>query len=161
AGAVGGIVTLGSPYAFTRGSWALALFGTLLLAVDRRVHLGEGAIPLKAWGEAVRMLRFFIESPLFPLPIRGFAPGSMEPVILSQHMALAMDAGSITVMRNMFLKAAESRKAGRAIGCLTGYDASFEALGIPLLVIAGTRDDLAPPASVRPAFDRSRSGDKT
>ena len=31
----------------------------------------------------------------------------------------------------------------------------------PLLVIAGANDDLAPPASVRPAFVRSYAADKT
>ena len=34
-------------------------------------------------------------------------------------------------------------------------------LDIPLFVLSGMNDDLAPPASVRPAFERSRSRDKT
>ena len=32
---------------------------------------------------------------------------------------------------------------------------------LPLLVLAGANDDLAPPASVRPGFTRSRARDKT
>ena len=80
----------------------------------------------------------------------------MEPTVLAQHMSLAMDSGSITVLRNMFLAAAESRKSGHRLGGLSGYAEGFEALDLPLLVIAGTKDDLAPPASVAPGFDRSR-----
>ena len=38
---------------------------------------------------------------------------------------------------------------------------TFEWLDRPLLVVAGTHDTLAPPASVRPAYERSRSSDKT
>jgi pimeloyl-ACP methyl ester carboxylesterase len=160
AGAVAGIVTLGSPYHFTRGSWALGLLGALMMGLDRRVGLGHGAVPLRGWGEAIRLARGFVESPLFPLPIRGFAPGSLEPDVLSQHMALAMDAGSITVLRNMFLSAAQQRRTGNRLGGLVGYAHDFEALDVPLLVVAGTKDDLAPPASVVPAFERSSSTDK-
>jgi polyhydroxyalkanoate synthase subunit PhaC len=44
---------------------------------------------------------------------------------------------------------------------LSGFAESFEAMNRPLLVIAGTADDLAPPASVEPAYERSSSSDKT
>ena len=158
---VAGVVTLGSPYHFTRGSRFLSLLGSAMLAVDRTVPLGQGGVPLKAAGEAMRLARVFMESPLFPLPIRGHAPGSVEPRILGQHMSLAMDTGSLTVIRNMFLRAAEARATGHRLGVLYGYAAAFEALEKPLLVIAGSVDSLAPPEAVQPAYDRSRSSDKT
>jgi pimeloyl-ACP methyl ester carboxylesterase len=158
---LGGIVSLGSPYLFTRGSWTLRALGGAMLWLDRRVNLGHGTLGLKALGEGVRLARLAVESPLVPLPIRGFDPGSMEPAVLGQHMSLAMDNGSITVLRNMFLAAAEWRESGDRMGWLTEYAGSFEQLDAPLLVIAGTKDDLAPPASVVPAYERSRSRDKT
>lgn len=161
-GAIGGVATLGSPYQFTHGSWALEKLGIAMLALDRRLSFGQGGVELKPIMESVRLLRGFVESPIFPLPIRGFAPGSLEPQVLSQHMSLAMDVGSVAVLRNMFLSAAEARRGGHCLGQLTGYADEFEALAdLPLLVVAGTRDDLAPPASVEPAFVRSRSRDKT
>lgn len=159
--AIAGVITLGSPYHFTRGSFPLRLLGETMLTLDRRLPLGHGAYPLKRWGEAIRLARGFIESPFFPLPIRGFVPGSMEPEVLAQHMSLAMDSGSITVLRNMFLDAAESRRSGHRLGGLSGFAAAFEALDLPLLIIAGAHDDLAPPVSVVPAFEQSRSRDKT
>ncbi len=158
---VAGVATLGSPYQFTRGSLALSMFSWLLLTVDSRVHLGHGAFELKPLSETMRLLRGFVESPLFPSPIRGYRPRSLEPLVLSQHMALAMDTGSVSVMRNMFRSAAEARRGGHCLGELTGYADEFEALDLPLLVIAGSHDDLAPPASVEPAFHRSQSTDKT
>ncbi|HSN98083.1 MAG TPA: alpha/beta hydrolase [Candidatus Nanopelagicales bacterium] len=159
--AIGGVITLGSPYLFAKGSLTLTVLGSLMLSIDRRVSLGHGALGLKPFGEAMRLARAFIESPIFPLPIRGFVPGSMEPTVLAQHMSLAMDNGSVTVLRNMFLDAAAARQRGHRLGSLYGYAERFEALDLPLLVIAGAHDDLAPPASVRPAHDLSRSVDKT
>lgn len=161
-GAVAGVVTLGSPYQFTHGSWALATLGTAMLALDRRVPLGHGGIELKPLMESVRLLRGFIESPAFLFPIRGFAPRSLEPQVLSQHMSLAMDVGSVAVLRSMFHAAAEARRGGHCMGALATYADAFESReDLPLLVIAGTKDDLAPPASVLPAYQRSRSSDKT
>ncbi|MBM4375829.1 MAG: alpha/beta hydrolase [Deltaproteobacteria bacterium] len=156
---VAGIVTLGSPYHFTRGSRFLSLFGSAMLALDRRLSLGDG-LHFKDAGEIMRLARVFIESPVFPLPIRGHAPGAIEPRVLGQHMSLAMDRGSLAVMRNLFLRAAEARASGHRLGVLYGFAAAFEALDVPLLVIAGSDDGLAPPESVRPAYERSNSPDK-
>jgi poly(3-hydroxyalkanoate) synthetase len=61
----------------------------------------------------------------------------------------------------MFLRAAEARANGHRLGVLYGYASSFEALQTPLLVIAGSKDGLAPPEAVRPAYARSGSPDKT
>jgi len=160
-GALAGIVTLGSPYHFARGSWALMLLGTAVLALDRRVSIDHHAPALKPLGEAVRLLRSFVESPIFPLPIRGFAARSMEPMVLGQHMSLAMDSGSAVVLKNLFISGVESRRSGHRLGGLSGYAGAFEGVDLPLLIIAGTKDDLAPPASVRPAYEHSRSRDKT
>ncbi|MBM4359066.1 MAG: alpha/beta hydrolase [Deltaproteobacteria bacterium] len=157
---VAGIVTLGSPYHFTRGSRFLSTFGSFMLAVDRRLPLGD-ALPFKDAGELMRLARVFIESPLFPLPIRGHAPGAIEPRVLGQHMSLAMDRGSVAVMRNLFLRAAQARASGHRLGVLYGFAAAFEALELPLLVIAGSEDGLAPPEAVRPAYERSNSPDKS
>lgn len=160
-GAIAGVATLGSPYLFTQGSWPLRLLGGAMLALDRKSSLGQGAVGLKGLGEAMRLARVLVESPIFPLPIRGFARGSMEPAVLAQHMSLAMDSGSVAVLRHMFLDAAEARQRGHRLGSLYGYAGVFEALDLPLLVIAGAEDDLAPPASVEPAFRHSRASDKT
>jgi polyhydroxyalkanoate synthase subunit PhaC len=159
-GALAGVATLGSPYHFTRGSWLLMLVGTALLALDGRIPLTHDQAPaLKPLGELMRLLRVLIESPIFP--IRGFAARSMEPRILGQHMSLAMDSGSVVVLKNLFLGGVESRRSGHRLGGLTGYAGAFENVDLPLLIIAGTMDDLAPPASVKPAYDHSRARDKT
>ena len=164
AGAVAGVATLGSPYHFLRGARALALFGRLLGAFERWSALPESdfAMELRGFGETVRILRRFIESPLYPLPVRGYVPANIEPDVLAQHMSLAMDAGSLPVLRHMFRWAREHERVGEGPGGVEGFGDAFEALtGLPLLVIAGTRDDLVPPQGVHTAYARSRSHDKT
>jgi alpha-beta hydrolase superfamily lysophospholipase len=163
-GAIAGVASIGSPYHFVRGSRGLALVGQALALVETRAEAltGDAALELRLVGDTVRLFRTFFDSPLYPLPFRGYHPPNIETDVLAQHMALAMDMGSIRVMRLMFRWARE--RAGRVDipGGLEGFGDAFERLtDLPLLVIAGEEDDLAPPAGVRTAFDRSRAVDKT
>ena len=159
---VAGVVTLGSPYHFTLGSKLLAGIAEAFLMLDRAVDLPNVALPLRMYGSLVRAGTRVFDSRLYPFPIRGFRRGATEPEVLRQHMALAMDSGSVNTMRAMFSWASEIRARGDdETGGLFGYAEPFEAADLPLLVIAGRYDDLAPPASVKPAYERSRSTDRT
>lgn len=158
---VRGVITIGSPYELTRGSWALTALSDAFLALDKVVSLQKGALRLSHWGWFVRNLRPLVESPLFPLPFRGFAPGHMEPGILHEHMRLAMDRASLRVIRDMFVQAKAARSGATGARGLLGFSEAFESQALPLLVIAGTRDDLAPVKSVFPAYERSQSPDKS
>lgn len=160
-GAVAGIASFGSPYLFTKGGWSLEKLGQLMLFADARLMRQSGWLPLYPWGEVMRVGRAFVESPVFPLPFRGFAPGSMEPHVYSQHMALAMERANLDVMAGMFRTVFERRARGLDHGGLEGFEGAFEKLDLPLLVVAGQKDDLASPDAVKPAFERSRSSDKT
>jgi pimeloyl-ACP methyl ester carboxylesterase len=156
AGAVAGVASIGSPYHFTRGSLTLGaislFFRGLALA-----PLPNMPLPLAPVGMAMRFIRRFAESPLYPLPLRGWHAGSCEPHVLEQYLQLAFDRAAVAEMREMFEWAAHNKFGGKDID----YGAPFETMDIPLLVVAGTNDDLAPPASVRPGFLRSRARDKT
>jgi len=158
---IAGVISLGSPYHFTVGSRWLAGLTSAFMALDDRVKLPNFVVPARAYGRFVRTARRVVESPFYPVPFRGFHRGAIEPEVLEQHMGLAMDRGSIATMRAMFSWAREIRARKQEDDGLFGYAARFEALDIPLLVVAGSYDDLAPPASVRPAYDRSRSSDRS
>jgi polyhydroxyalkanoate synthase subunit PhaC len=158
---VAGVATLASPYHFALGSRWLGGFGAAFLALDRMFPVPNMAVPTKSFGSLVRVARRFVDSPLYPFPIRGFRRGAMEPQILNEHMALAMDFGSVSTLRSMFTWASELRAHGpHAAERLFGYARRFEALDVPLLIVAGQCDDLAPPASVKPAYALSKSSDK-
>lgn len=157
-GAVAGVVAIGSPYHFTRGSLSLQAIGVFFEAMRRaRVpHLGL-PLPLYPVSAFMRTFRRVADSPLYPIPLRGWHAGALEPHVLEQHLRLAFDHAGLCEMRNMFEWAAHKRFGGPG----QDYVERFEAMDLPLLVLAGDKDDLAPPASVRPAFERSRSRDKT
>jgi len=156
AGAVAGIVSIGSPYHFTRGSLTLGA-----LAVAARVlavaPMPNAPLPVAPIGFGMRILRRFAESPFYPIPLRGWHAGALEPEVLDQHLSLAFDRAALAEMFDMFDWAIQ----GRFGGAESDYVERFEAMDVPLLVLAGANDDLAPPASVRPGFTRSRAKDKT
>lgn len=155
-GAVAGLVSIGSPYHFTRGSLTLGALSMLfqLLAI---APVPNATLPIAPIGLGMRIIRRFAESPLYPIPLRGWHAGALEPHVLEQHLRMAFDRAALAEMRDMFEWAVQ----GRFGGAEQDYVERFEALDLPLLVLAGANDDLAPPASVRPGFTRSRARDKT
>ena len=157
-GAVAGIVSIGSPYHFTRGSMLLGSVALLVGALSSaRVPLPNAPLFLGPLGALAHPFRRLLESPLSPIPLRGWHPGALEPHVLEEHLRLAFDRASMAEMVNLFEWAAHKRFGGRE----SDYAERFEKLNRPLLVVAGGEDDLAPPASVRAAYTRSRSQDKT
>lgn len=157
---VRGVVSLGSPYYFGAGQQALSRIGDWLLWIDGWIGLGHGGMRLHAVTEVSRMARHLLDRRWMPLPFRGLVPGSIEKDVLEQHLGRAMDFASIEVIRSMFRGGVRQRRT-RTIGGLEAFASAFESMNVPLLVVAGRHDDLAPPRSVRPAFERSTSHDKS
>lgn len=157
---VQGVVSLGSPYYFGAGQEALSRIGDWMLWLDGWVGLGRGGMRLRAVAEASRMARHLVDRRWLPLPFRGLVPGSIENDVLEQHFGRAMDYASFEVIRTLFRGGVRQRRA-RTTGGLDVFASAFEAMDVPLLVVAGRHDDLAPPRSVRPGYERSKSTDKT
>ncbi|MBN4049424.1 alpha/beta hydrolase [bacterium AH-315-N03] len=157
---VRGIVTLGSPYVFGRGS--VLLFGLRELAgMARWTGLLDAnpALPLRIVGRHLNRRKSFWNSKLIPLPIRAWSPGNVEPKVLDEYLRRSFDRSTLSVALDIFSQG--HGKGFKSADGMTDYSTAFEILDRPLLVVAGTEDGLAPPASVRPAYDRSRSSDKT
>jgi pimeloyl-ACP methyl ester carboxylesterase len=162
AGAVAGIVSIGSPYHFSRGSFALGALTLFFRALAAAPPLSNApSLPLAPVGRAMRLLRGFAESPLYPLPLRGWHAGSLEPHVFEQHVRLAFDRVALAEINDLFAWGRSWEDERRFGGRQADYVERFEAMDVPLLVVAGSNDDLAPPASVRPGFLRSRARDKT
>jgi len=154
---VAGIVTIGAPYHFTRGSPSLTAISYVLGAVARARGVPRSApIHMAPWAMLIKATRRLAESRLYPIPLRGWSPGGLEPHVLEEHLRLAFDRAGVGDILDMFEWAADKRFFGAA----SDYGERFEKLDVPLLVVAGSGDDLAPPKSVRPGFSRSRSTDK-
>ncbi len=157
-GAVAGVASIGSPYHFTRGSRSLGALRVFFRAMSlARVTPLNVPLFMTPWGMVMRQTRRVAESRFYPIPLRGYHTGSLEPHVFEEHLSLAFDRGSIAELACLF-EWANDRRFG---GADSDFADRFEKLELPLLVVAGANDDLAPPASVRPAYARSASHDKT
>jgi pimeloyl-ACP methyl ester carboxylesterase len=155
-----GVVSVGSPYHFGLGSRTLTALSALLNAARfTGVFDTNPVLPLRILGRHLHNRRAMWDSTLLPVPIRPWSPGSVEDEVLSEYLSRAFDWTSLAVAFDIL-------RAGRS-GILrtrsgkTSFAQAFEHLDVPLLIIAGTKDALAPAPSVRPAWERSRSHDKT
>jgi polyhydroxyalkanoate synthase len=157
---VAGVVTFGSPYRFGLGSRFLAAFGPLLYGARLTgIFDRNPPIPIRWIGGQMAKRRWFWDNPLIPIPMRPWHPRSMEPEILAENLAAAFEHTRVAIALGLVGLGSES--ALKSHDGLNDYGLAFELADKPLLVIAGSRDALAPPASVRPVYERSRSSDKT
>ncbi len=159
-GEIGGLVTIGSPYRFGLGSKFLKVVAPLFYGARLTGAFDTNpAIPIRLIGKHLRKHRKLWDNRYLPLPLRVWAPGSMEPEILEENLAAAFEHTRMGIALGIVSAGRES--ALKSHDGLIDYGLAFELTDVPLLVIAGTYDGLAPPASVRPACERSRSRDKT
>ncbi len=157
-GQVRGIVTIGTPYRFGRGSRTLEAVSAALGALRLTGLLDSNPrLPLRPVARHLRRRRALWDS-RFPMPLRAWMPGSTEPEVLDEYLQRAFDWTSLGVAFDIL--GGRGRRFG-AFDRYVDYATAFEWLDVPLLVIAGSSDTLAPPSSVRPAFERSRAADKT
>ncbi|MFW6051440.1 MAG: alpha/beta hydrolase [Myxococcota bacterium] len=157
---VRGIASIGSPYRFGLGSRTLAALSEVLTAV-RYTGLFDAnpILPLGFIGGHMRKRRSLWDSRAVPMPVRVWAPGSVESDVLDEYLRRAFDVTSLQVAFDIIRFG--QKAVLRGDGGRLDYRTAFEWLDRPLLVIGGTRDTLAPPQSVRPAYEASRSSDKT
>jgi polyhydroxyalkanoate synthase len=157
---VAGVVSFGSPYRFGLGSRFLAIVGPLLYGARLTgIFDGNQPLPIRKLGRHMVKRSWFWDNPLIPIPMRPWTPKSMEPEILAENLSAAFEHTRVAIALGLVGLGSES--ALKSHDGLNDYGLAFELADKPLLVIAGTRDALAPPASVRPVYDNSRSSDKT
>ncbi|MEM9194513.1 MAG: alpha/beta fold hydrolase [Myxococcota bacterium] len=156
---VAGVASIGSPYRFGHGSIFLTSMSKLLRTLRfTGMFDSNPTVPLRLLGRHFQKRRRVWDSRFFPTPLRLWRPGSIEPPILDEYLRRAYDWTTMAIALDI-LKAGEEGVLDTRVG-RWNYHAAFEWLDLPLLVIAGSHDLLAPPSSVRPAYDLSRSSDR-
>lgn len=159
--AFAGIVTVGTPYRFGQGSASIAFLMRLadLASSAGILRAGPTRFPIRAVGAFMQFYRFAWDARALPIPIRAWHPGSFEPAALREYLQRSFDSATVGTLVQM------SRLAMRgefvSLDGRENYSAAIESMDVPLLVVAGAHDMLAPPASVRPLYDRSRARDRS
>ena len=157
---VRGIVSIGSPYRFGLGSIfldSMSRIGNMLRVLG--VFDSNPNVPLELVSSVLRDRLKVWDSKLFPAPLRAWVPGSMEGDVIEEYLTRAFDQASISTMLAILRAGREG--ALKSEDGIIDYSAAFEHFDAPLLCIAGTKDRIVPAPSVKPAYDRSESHDKT
>lgn len=156
---VKGLVTIGSPYVFGQGSTLLYAIREVLAALRVTGLLDKNpALPLRVVGRHLQRSHRIWNARRLPIPIRAWAPDTVEEEVLEEYLKRTFDRSTLAVALDIVRGG--RFKSFRSADGMTDYSTAFELLDRPLLVVAGMEDNVAPPASVRPAFARSRSKDK-
>jgi pimeloyl-ACP methyl ester carboxylesterase len=147
---VAGVVHLAGVYRFAGANRTLRALARLSLEVAPGLSAARASTGLA--GRAIGRLYSFTDLFGYGLPFAGWAPGSMEPELLRERLAVGFDWTSVEVWLQM---------SRWATGEPFGYAEAVTALDLPLLVAVGDADPLAPPADARPLYEQSASSDKT
>ena len=157
---VAGLVSVAGIYSFgsnpvTRG---LAKFLEALQPIEPLIRKLGAGIRSRFVGRVIvdRLEAADRISEMFPMA--GWVPGSTEPHVLQERLIRGFDWTGLNILLTMMRWAADGSFEGE--GGLN-YADLFSTLDLPLLVIAGDKDRLLPPADARPAYDLSQSTDKT
>lgn len=157
---VQGLVSIGSPYRFGQGSALLLLLRESAKLVGfTGIFDGNPGLPVRMIGNHLHRRQAVWDAATVPLPIRGWVPGGVEREVLNEYLKKSFEHTTMGVLLDLFRAGAAD--GWKSIDGMVDYSTSFEMLDRPLLVVGGTEDQIAPIASVRPAYELSRSRDKT
>lgn len=146
-----GLVHLAGVYEFARYNRTLRGLARLSAPVESAL-LRTPARVKTAWaGKLLGRLYRVTDVAGYRMPLAGWAPGSMERHLLQERLEKGFDWTSVEVWAQM---------ARWARGERFPYAAAFDALDLPLLILAGDRDPLVPHADAERFFAASSSSDK-
>jgi polyhydroxyalkanoate synthase subunit PhaC len=157
---VDGIVSIGAPYRFGQGSALLMLLREAAATIGwTGLFDSNPMLPVRMVGKHLRRRAALWDNRILPMPIRGWVPGGVEREVLEEYLGKSFEHTTLRIALDIFR--AGSQQGFKSLDGMVDYSTAFELLDRPLLVIAGSEDQVAPPESVRPAYEASKSRDKT
>ncbi len=146
----GGIVAIGSPSSFADQPYLqkLARLGIRIA--------GSTRLPTRALSKLVAPLTGYVEPPYAELAV---APRSIDGAVLRKLYANGFEDMSAGVLQQFddWVNGDYFRSLDRTVD----YQDSMRALRVPVLLVGGNKDMLAPPRCMQKGFDRVGSEDKT
>jgi alpha-beta hydrolase superfamily lysophospholipase len=157
---VAGIVGIAGLFRFganpvTRG---IAEFLEQLGRIEPIVRTLGAGVRTRLLGRVIAQFWEHADDLFWSFPMAGWVPGSTEPHVVQERLIRGFDWTGLNILLTMMRWAADGSFTGERG---ENYEEAFAALDVPLLVVAGDRDRLLPPEDARPAYDISRSHDKT
>jgi pimeloyl-ACP methyl ester carboxylesterase len=155
------LVTICSPFDFRHAIDRMKLLGRSVSWLVRSTPL-ERLIPryfaMDAIGRLIRNNLWYFDSHANRLPCQIWVPGSVEREVLDDLLKFSFDRTSNEVIRFMleWLTSGEFENKVRGID----YRQRMDSIACPTLIVAASKDELAPPNSVAAAFEHVGSPQK-
>ena len=163
---VAGIISIGGPTHFGRGSTANRLVGQACTLLYRRLYPWPWIlrkIPF-AFGDVLAHTvvwnNWYFDNPKQRFPFAVWLPGSMEPEVTRTRTLEGWDRTSIPVFMTM-MRWFGTRSGNLSDDDAIDYSAELRDLGVPILFAIGNQDRVAPRSSMEPGFRLCASKDKT
>jgi pimeloyl-ACP methyl ester carboxylesterase len=150
---VRGVVGIGAVFRFAQANRVLHWLcrASHLAAGSPGATLGPVSVRTRLAGRFLAKVHAVSDLAGYGLPVSGWAPGSIEPELLAERLDRGFDWTTLQVWLDM----ARWGSTGRF-----DFEDAWARVDVPLLVVAGDLDHLAPPADARSAFDASGSRDR-
>ncbi|HEY4220519.1 MAG TPA: alpha/beta fold hydrolase [Myxococcota bacterium] len=150
------VVTIGAPLFAGPASLRRIVSPDRAIAAARFAH-GRGLrFEGRRWSGALYALRRVLDQPRVPMPLRIWAPGSLDERALAFTLKQSFSNDSWAVFADLLHLIVTD---GEHAGSLAAGE-RIRRFDRPLLVVAGEHDDLAPPTGARPLFHRAGTRDK-
>jgi polyhydroxyalkanoate synthase len=152
--ALDAVVALGSPLLPGPRRWRG--LGAKMIDAARLAH--DRGLPFsgRRWSAFLWRARHVLDEPRTPAPVRLWAPGSLAHDELEAVLKRSFSDDSFAVFADLL----ELNVTNRARAGLVTVASRLAAQRVPLLVVAGEADDLAPPDAARPLYELAGSKDK-
>ena len=157
-----GVVAIASPFSMAEGNLVLkglARIGTLMDRVVPFRLLHPETFYIDFIGALAKYGLFALDSRFNLVPIQVWYPGSIERDILTERIEKGFDRTSFNVVW-LLVEWASSGKFLSSDGKLD-FEDSIEELKVPIFFVVGDKDCAVPEASVREAYLKVGSADKT
>ncbi len=160
--ALAGIVSIAGPFNMARGNISmklLARFGVLMDKVVPFRLLHPETFYIDFIGFFAKFGLFLLDNRFNMIPVQVWYPRSIERDILTERIEKGFDRTSFNVMW-LLVEWASSGKFCSSDGTVD-FQENIADLKVPIFFAVGDRDDAVPEESVREAYDKVGSADKT
>jgi len=160
--ALAGIVSVAGPFSMAQGNLpmkTLARTGVLLDKVVPFRLLHPETFYIDFIGFFAKFGLFLLDNRFNMIPLQVWYPRSIERDILTERIEKGFDRTSFNVMW-LLVEWASSGKFCSSDGTVD-FQENIKDLRIPIFFVVGDRDDAVPEASVREAYEKVGSADKT
>lgn len=157
-----GILSIAGPFSMAKGNLSMKLLAKAGVFMNRIVpfrRLHPETVYIDLIGFFAKFGLFILDNRFNPIPFQVWYPGSIEPDILTERIEMGFDRTSFNVFWLLVQWAAGSTL--HSSDGTVDFQENIADLKAPILFVVGDKDLAVPEASVKEAYEKAGSEDKT